>query len=239
MKKLALLLLAFMLTVCFCLAEEEPTPTPEETQPFQPVETPAPNPFNPASNDGMTLRLNGEDFSLEYDPSPEFTNAENGYLQVSFYGERGADVYELYLIFPLTVEAGDDISTERQRSVGDDESGIMLFITRNGQEINAMATQYADGAFPPASTYSIQFAQITQTGNETFFSGTVQATLINVDETFGLIDGSQEIDGTFQFTWNSAQPKPNATTEPFKSHDSNEPQPAPSHLVMPADAQKI
>ncbi|MGN0803588.1 MAG: hypothetical protein ACI4MF_13435 [Candidatus Faecivicinus sp.] len=232
--------------------DSEKSPDASASPKFQ---TPAPE--SEAAQAGGTLRaiLNGEPLTLDFDPDPQFSMCEDGYVQASFYAYGAAGkLYELYLVFPQTVAAGDIITAEGRAAAGDDQSGLMMFVSDNSSDVCSLASQYADGVYPEGSGYEATFSQVSASGTMYTFTGSLKATLVVIDEHYNSLAESHTLTASFTFTMDlsgaSAEPgspDPEATpknSEPPKGNDaptlpySAIPTP-PAKLVTPADAKKI
>ena len=262
MKKLLSALLCAMLIGCCAAAETPvfPTPTPEVSS--SPEATPAPE--NPSDAGGIDFTLNGQALHMPFDPDPEYSICKDGYVQASFYVEEADGLlYELYLTFPRTVQAGDTIDPESCIKSGDIASGIMLFVSDTaGNDTCSAATQYLTGSYPEGSSYSIRFDNVSSEGSVYTFAGSVSGKLVEVDERFYATSNINECSADFSFTMdlNASAPAedrstPGATEEPSaevprlpESTPESEatPQPEkqrpptpPAQLTTPADAKKI
>jgi len=82
----------------------------------------------------MQLTIGSEQFTLEYDPSTEYSIYDGAYVQPSFFlyhpnADGSETLYEVYLSFPDDVMAGAVISPETCTQPGAEKSSILLFIT--------------------------------------------------------------------------------------------------------------
>lgn len=241
-----------------------PSPAPDSEEASDGSVSPkfqTPVPESEAAKAGGTLRatFNGEPLTLDFDPDPQFSTCEDGYVQASFYAYGTAGkLYELYLVFPQTVAAGDIITAESRAAAGDDQSGLMMFVSDNSSDVCSLASQYADGVYPEGSGYEVTFSQVSVSGTMYTFTGSLKATLVVIDEHYNSLAESHTLTASFTFTMDlsgaSAEPSaepglpaPEATPkngEPPKGNDaptlpySAIPTP-PAKLVTPADAKKI
>lgn len=272
MKKLLSALLCAMLIGSCAIAEAPafPTPTPEVSA--EPEATPAPEAApesQPAAGGSMDFTINGKTIKLDFDPDPEYSICKDGYVQASFYVEdTDGLLYELYVTFPQTVQSGDAVTPENCMLSGDIGSGLMLFVSDDaGMDVCSAATQYMTGPYPEGSSYAISFTSVTSSGTLYTFEGTMNASLVEVDERFYATSTINECSALFSFTMNlgsaSAAPDegrfaPEASKAPSAevpelpelpdSTPGSEATPEPSiqrpptppaQLTTPSDARKI
>lgn len=253
MRKLLVVFLCALLFTLPCVHAEQPpvtfpTPAPESTQ--EPAQAPS---FQlPAAGDGLNLTIDDIEIKLDFDSDPQYSSCSNGYVQASFFAYDESDVlYELFMVFPDTVTSGSSVTSESCIKAGDEESGLMLFVG----DACSMATQFKDSAFPSGCSYEIRFSEIRKNGADWTFTGTVEGSLIVIDENYNPLSETDEISGEFRFTMSMdgsapapsatpdssaapdapAVPMPDATPEPYAAVV---PTPA-AHLVTPANAKKI
>lgn len=193
----------------------------------------------PAGQDAGSITLNILDKTvvLNYDPEPEYSNSLNGSIQASFYTEEtDGTMYELYLLFPETVKAGDEVNTQSSIQAGLNDAGVMIFITSDAMELNAAAFQYPTGAYPAGSQYSIKFDTVTPAGASCTYAGSMTATLMVIDAAYNPLYPINNVSGNFSFTFdtgNAYAPRvpeqPSATPVP----ESSEATPAPFAPAQP------
>lgn len=173
-------------------------PFPAESEaPGEPSETP--EPLSPGG--WMTAELYGQTLPMLFDADPAYSYAEAGWIQATFYLEAGA-LYEIELIFPADVGAGDCVSTESALLAGDDFSGVTLYTTTDNGSTYAWASQYWDMEFPYGSYYSILFDSVEAAGSLARFSGTLSALLMpEIALTSG---GGIELTARFSFSIDSS-----------------------------------
>lgn len=228
MKKL-LAVLVCLLTILAPGAQTESFPTPAP----DPGATQTPR--DGAASGSMELNLDGENMRLLFDASPLYSMRQDGYVQASFYGQSGDRFYELYVIFPDGVQPGETFSSQSAAAGGDDESGILLYATGSDGMVISIATQSAEGAYPAGSSYLLTFSDVRQEGGALAVSGTLEASLTDVDAGFNPLSGVRALSASFSFTLSSGASGeiPEAPSAPSAAPT------APATLITPADAQKI
>ena len=222
------------------------------------------------SNGAFMLTVQGETVVLDYDPDPEYSNIVNGSIQASFYSEtEDGTMYELYMLFPDTVKSGDVVTTQSSIQAGQNDPGVMIFITDDTREIYAAAFQFSSGAYPTGSSYEIRFDSVTPAGDVCAYKGSLTSTLVVLDKMYTPLE-PLEISGSFDFSFDmnstyapqmpapsDAAPAPEATPAPFApvqpeaTPAPDNPMPTPfipdfpsvpkntPSLITPADAKKI
>lgn len=226
-----------------------PTPAPDASEsPAPGFQMPAPDASPSQAGGSLRASLNGEPLTLDFDADPLYSTYEGGYVQASFYAYGEADLlYELYVVFPSTVSSGDVIASETAARSGDDQSGLMLFVSDSNSEACSVATQHIGGAFPEGSAYELRFDRVTADGSLYSFTGSLKATLVRVDEQYHSLSETDTLTASFTFTMNlgdaSATPAPDGENPPEEGAMpalpfGGVPTP-PASLVAPADARKI
>ncbi len=252
MKRKLTALLCVMLLGCSAMAEASaptPTPAPDISEAIQ-------------SSGSMSVTLNGETMTMEFDPNPLYSICRDGYVQASFFAYGANDLlYELYLTFPQDVQSGQTISPESSLMQVDILSGLYLYTSTSSSEICSAATQYLTGAYPEGSSYSISFSSVSSEGTVSFFEGTIDAKLIQMDQNYNPTSTIDEFSASFSFSMDlgtaDAQPEPRqpeASEEPAAPEDAPQdefpyplpeefknpyPPTPPSQLITPSNAQKI
>ena len=250
-KMLAAMLCVLILIAPASLAETFPafpTPTPdmpdfqipdfsapESTEEPLPFQIPAPD--SSAAAGSMRFNDGSNTVVLDFDPDPAFSIHENGYIQASFYGYSADDsLYELYMIYPDTVTAGDVVSSESSAAQGDPNPCIMLYITDRTDETYAVAAQDELGVYPEESHYSIQFSEVTVAGSFCTFAGTLEATLVALDDNYNSLYSMEGIAADFRFTMELGDSSGGFSPTPSQPEADL---PRLPGLVTPPDAQKI
>ena len=234
-------ILAALLCELLCLT---PVVQAESTNPFSLFPTPSPEPDNapptfempaPTAPKGGSMRLSvlGQTLTLDFDDDPMYSMLDGGYIQASFYGYDASDVlYELYLLFPDDVSSGSVVTPESSTARGLLDDGIILYVTSDASELYAIAAQDEYGVYPEETAYAITFDEVTRNGSACTFSGSVEATLMALDDNYNALYPVDDLTATFQFTMElESAPVPD-----FGGHDSA---PRLPGLVTPPDAQKI
>ena len=272
MKRILCAALVLLLLALTAAAEDQPfslfpnapdavqTPEPDlpGEVPQDPLPTPVPLPPAEAYSEGsgqLIATIDGVNVTLDFYADPDYSYREGGYLTTCFSGEAAGRQYELYFVFPETILSGETVSDASCVVNGDEESGIMLFISTNDDERYAIASQYSDGAFPEGSSYTLDFTQADKGGEAWAFAGQMRATLIEVDATFMSV-GTISIEGNFQLSAafeeisdDGAQDEPgdygdygyDDPYQPFPydfDYDAMPPTPPP-YLTVPDYARKI
>lgn len=266
MKKLLSALLCVILIGCCAFAEAPvfPTPSPEVSAETTPAPSAAPE-SKLAAGGNMDFTVNGKTLQLDFDPDPEYSICRDGYVQASFYVEdTDGLLYELYVTFPKSVQSGDAVTPDSCMKNGDIGSGLMLFVSDDaGMDVCSAATQYLTGPYPAGSSYGISFTSVIADGSLCTFEGTMNGSLVEVDERFYATSTVNECSGIFSFTMDlgsaelpkkdraapdsdatptpvvpelpESTPESEATPEPKKQR----PPTPPAQLTTPSDARKI
>lgn len=255
-KMLSALLCALLIGLC-AFAESSALPTP----------SPSAAPQEQSDAGSMDLTLNGETLRLDFAPDPKYSICKDGYIQASFYAETADGLlYELYLTFPQAVKSGEEVTPDSCISNGDIGSGLMLFVSDDaGMDICSAATQALTGAYPEGSSYAIRFTHAVANDSVYTFEGSLEASLVEVDEYFYATSTINTCSATFRFAMDtsaaqsdedsvapesSETPAPSqpGTSEVPDSTPGSEPTPAPKkdslptpppHLNKPSNARKI
>lgn len=181
----------------------------------------------------FTLTVQGETVSLNYDPDPEYSNIINGSIQASFYSEtEDGTMYELYMLFPDTVKSGDVVTTQSSIDAGQNDPGVMIFITDDSQEIYAAAFQFSTGAYPAGSSYEIRFDSVTPSGGTCAYKGSLTSTLMVMDRMY-TPQYPLEIFGSFDFSFDMSSEYDPRMPEPSASAPAPEATPAPFSPALP------
>lgn len=206
---------------------------------------------SPDGEGSMTITLLDRTLTLDYDPDPDFSNLMGGVIQASFYSEsEDGGLYEAYVLFPETVKSGDVITTQSSIDAGLTDPGVMVFITDDTLDLYAAACQFSTGPYPSGSRYSIRFDSVVPEGNSCAYSGSLEATLIALDENYKELYAVENVTATFSFTFDfgneleprepsapSTTPTPETPDLPPATQAPNVPN-LPS-LIAPPDAKKI
>lgn len=211
MKKLIALLIAALMALLPALAEAtdaEPAPTEAPAPvPNAPTNEDSPNPFGnipertPANGQGIEIEVGGEKVMLDFDPSEQYSSIDGGLVQASFYSYSadGAKLYELYVIFPDSAQAGSVIVPDAAHP----ESSVVLIVS----DLNTQEEQYYfssimnDTVYPEGSDFAIAVDDVQVDGGASTYTGRLTATLIALDMATGEANDALQIDDTpFEFT---------------------------------------
>ena len=207
-----------------------PAPGNSGDSPLPSFETPAPT---VPKNGSMRLSVLGETLTLDFDDDPMYSMLDGGYVQASFYAYDASDtLYEIYLLFPDDVTSGSVVTPAVSAAAGMMDAGVILYVTSDSSELYAIASQDESGVYPKETSYAITFDEVTRIGSACTFSGSVEATLMALDEYYNPLYPVENLTAAFQFTMNFES----APTPDFGSHDSA---PRLPSLITPPDAQKI
>lgn len=215
MKKLIALMIAALLALLPALAEEIdpealPTEAPvEETapEPDAPTNEDTPNPFGnipertPAAGQGIEIEVGGEKVMLDFDPSEQYSSIGNGLVQASFYSYSadGAKLYELYVIFPDSAQAGSVIAPD----AANPESSVVLIVSDSNtqEELYYFSSFMNDSVYPEGSDFAIAIDDVQIEDGAATYAGSLTATLIALDMATGATSDTLQIDSTpFAFT---------------------------------------
>ena len=212
MKKLLAILLCAALALLPALAEAPATeppvadsPAPDET-PQAPDDAPA---HDISSGETITLQLPEGPVTLDFDSSTQYSTIEGGLVQASFYSYSadGATLYELYIVFPDTVQPGMVITPE-YAALTNEESSVVLIIsdTRTQAEQYFFASLMDGGIYPEGSNYTIAINDLYESDGATTFDGSLSATLVALDMASGEVAATLSFPETpFHFTIGGAQ----------------------------------
>ena len=238
-------ILAALLCALLCLV---PAVQAEFTNPFSLFPTPSPEPGEsgddalpsfetpvPSVPKGGSMRLSvlGQTLTLDFDDDPMYSMLDGGYIQASFYAYDASDtLYEIYLLFPDDVASGSVVTPSVSAAAGMLDSGVILYVTSDSSELYAIASQDELGVYPDETSYTITLDEVTRIGSACTFSGSVEATLMALDDFYNSLYPVENLTASFQFTMElSSAPEPD-----FGSYDSTPHLPG---LITPPDAQKI
>lgn len=225
MKRKLTALLCAMLIGCGALAES-PAPTP----------TPEPKIADSVQAGGsMSVTLNGEAITLQFDPDPLYSICRDGYVQASFYAYAESDLlYELYLTFPQDVRSGETVTPESNLLQADIFSGLYLYVSTSSSETCSAATQYLTGAYPEGSSYAISFNEVSASESVVSFAGMVEAKLVQLDQNYNPTSALDDFSAAFSFSMDldseSIQKEPR---QPEASAEPSSPKGAPEEEEAP------
>ncbi len=159
-----------------------------------------------SSGETIEIVIDGERLTLEFDASPLYSSVEGGVVQASYYKYSDGDtrLYEMYLIFPETAQAGMVITPEYS-ALTNEESSVVLIAsdTASQKETYYFSSLMSGRVYPEESDYAICLDAITENDGATTYSGRLSATLIALDMASGAVEATLVIEETpFSFTLN-------------------------------------
>lgn len=191
----------------------------------------------------LEATINGEQLVLNYDPSPAFSNVSNGMAQVAFYtyGDATGNLYELIMVFPVSVSTGDTITPQYAMEHAQ-EISVMLLISGTDADRYYIASQLNGDAFPSTSSYSFYFDKVIPGETSTQYEGSLSAKMVSYNISSGEIGDSVEIEGAnFSLTLSNVSSDKHSDNEggnddvnPFLGAPSTAPTSTP-----PADYRKV
>ena len=196
------------------------------------------------TEESIRLQVDGRDLTLGFDPTEGYSSVQDGSVQASFYAyvDNEQNLYELYMIFPESVQTGDRLSWDD--SLGGVSCTVGMFITVDRQERFYYAGKLEKGS-SSGSSYAISFDSVTDTGDGVRYTGRLTATLLGMDTASGSTVGSIQIDdAAFSFTMPNANrrdagggsfgptPTPNADATPAAT-------PAPTPEATPMQTWRV
>ncbi len=191
----ALCLIIAVLPLC---ALAEPTPEPPFNDPFESRDGAA----EADAADGIRLTIDSTEVWLGFDSAPEYSSVLDGIVQASFYAyEDDSDLlYELYLLFPDSVEPGASISPNDAGQAGKDSS-VVLIISDSKSEKYYSAGMLNGASYPIGSDFTIDIDTI-ENGR---YTGQLTAALVALDLISGEVVDTLKIESApFGFTLGSA-----------------------------------
>ena len=193
-------------------------------------------PVGLAASDTLELDLNGKSLTLKFDPSEQFSNITGGNVQASFFAylEGSNDLYELYMIFPLDVQAGVTIDPAYARQNAPETSVVMIVTV--GENVDYYFAGQTDTT--DTTDYAITFENVEDSGSERTYTGTLSAAMVGMDgNTEDEIDSIRFEGARFSFTMPMRSDRlpddtpPPTEDDPFDDYDpfdDLDPTPAPS-----------
>jgi len=226
MKMICLILIALALTFS-ALAE-----MPVEKDRIAPTET-APDSLDSRSEMTVTnsirLDIGGEMVELGFDDTPQYSSIDGGVVQASYYNYSpdGNTLYELYLVFPQSARAGDEITTEYAVLSGE-ECSVVLIISdvQTQQENYYFASVLGSSAYPENSDFLIRIDHVDSYQGTVSYSGSLSARLVALDMSTGEVSATLDIpETTFNFSINGSE------------NEQRHTEPLPT--AMPSDMRKV
>ena len=192
-------LLALLLALCLMtagLAEENPFDAPDPGQ-----EAAAPS----AQSGSITIDIGGAPVSLAFDPSRQYSSVIGGSVRASFYAysDNSDYLYELFMYFPETVQAGSVID-QQDALRNDPECSVALVISTDEEERYYFAGEIDGSVYPRGSSFTIRFDTVENVSGGIAYSGRLSASLGQLE-----FDGTESLatftiqDAAFSFTFPS------------------------------------
>ena len=177
-KLLALLMCLLLCTSIAAFAEDDPFGDDAPEFDFRDVMPTA------ASGESIEIEINGRNTSLSFDSSEKFSVISGGTVQASFYAysDNSELLYELYMIFPETVETGSTVTPEYAIQ-HDPDCSVVMIISSNDVEQYYFAGQVDGAIYPSNSAYSITFDSVSLSNGQRTYTGRLSASLIDMDDT--------------------------------------------------------
>ena len=149
MKKLLAMLFCAVFAIQPACALSESTSEPPISNPFEDRLEDVPPQPQTAADEAIALEIDGESILLAFDSSPEYSSMAGGLVQASFYAYGSDDdtMYELYIIFPETVQAGM-IITPDYASLTNEESSVVVIISIQREVQYYFSSQMDGGVYP-------------------------------------------------------------------------------------------
>lgn len=154
------------------------------------------------AQEGIELNLDGRSIRLGFDSSREYSAIDNGKVQASFYAyaDNGDNLYELFMIFPEDVKAGDVVTPE-SAAKSEPDCSVVMIITSSQDEYYYFAGQLDGVAYPDASSYAMTFDAVSDASDARSYSGRLTANLSGMEVSSGNSRPSIRIeDAPFSFT---------------------------------------
>ena len=132
-----------------------------------------------AASNSIDVEINGQQLNLLFDPSEQFSNITDGYVQASFYSymDESNDLYELYMIFPRDVQPGTTIDPAYAQQSAPESSVVMIITTQAGGTNYYFAGQ-ADTT--DGTDYVMTFETVTDDEDGRTYSGTLSASMVGM-----------------------------------------------------------
>ena len=197
--KRVIALLACLLIAAAPVAPAESMPGFEFIDPFEdrePEPTPLPQPT--AEGQDIQIEIDGQRVSLGFDDNPDYSSVQDGMVQASFYsyGDDKVTLYELYMIFPESAQAGMIITPDYAALIGA-ECSVALIVSDNSGETYYYSGLLNGAVYPEGSTFSISI----ESADGGSFAGQLSGTLVALDPATGTVaDTLRLTDAPFRFT---------------------------------------
>ena len=238
MRKTLLCMLCLLLSMAMLL----PAVTAEESFPDDPFDHQDGGGVDAldGSRESIEIVINGTNTPLAFDGSTQFSSIMDGTVQASFYAySNNSDyLYELYMIFPDTVQSGSVITPDYALQNHPDCS-VVLILSNKDNEQYFYAGQVDGRVYPTDASYSMRFDTVTSTDSTRTYTGKLSAALAPMDPDSGDPIVSFKIENApFSFTISLEQDTEDGN--PFQEFPDDElPGPLdPGAFVQPTPTQK-
>lgn len=184
--------------------EEDPFADPENDMPSADAGQAA------QGSGSLRANINGEALELKFDASPTYSSIEGHLLQAAFYtyGAASGSLYEMFVSFPDSVQAGDSITPEIAITSALDTSLVLLISTATEDTFYVATQQSGSGPYPETSSYTLHIDTVTRNGDSVTYTGSFTADMVSYSQKSGKIDKTLRIENaTFEFTMGSANSK--------------------------------
>ena len=185
-----------------------------------------------AASNSIDIDVNGRQLTLLFDPSEQFSNVSDGYVQASFYTylDESNDLYELYMLFPRDVQPGTTIDPAYARQSAPEASVVMILTTQ------ADGTRYyfaGQAESTDGTDYAMTFETVTDSAAGRTYSGTLSATMVGMSaENNAEVESLRIQSARFSFTM------PDETDDPTEDAPGNLPDAAdPDDPFAPYDGE--
>ena len=203
----------------------------------------------------MIAVIDGQTITMPYDPTPQYSDYQQGSYGVSFYTyDSEMTVYEVFLVIPDTVTSGSVLSTAAGIQSSTVDCGVIYYRTdANMSETQKMACWSEDNTVPPGSSFEMTFASVTVTSESCEMSGSFEAVLTMTDGsaaetlsgefTFRMVFDSDNCPGGLPGSSSAQVPETSETQLPDASDtpapEQAIPTPAPFSFEAPAPTDTI
>ena len=165
----------------------------------------------------IEIVINGRRTPLAFDGSEEYSTIADGTVQASFYAysDNSTYLYELYMIFPDSVQSGSTITPDFALQ-NDPDCSVVLIISTNEDEQYYFAGQVDGAVYPNDSSYSISFDTVSADGDTRTYTGRLSASLVEMEMHPGAPLASFSIeDAPFSFSMSAAAVPGRDNPDPF------------------------
>ena len=155
----------------------------------------------------IQIEINGQPTVLGFDNSLEYSSVQDGTVQASFYAysEDREYLYELYMIFPESVQTGSTITPEYAAKNAPDCS-VVLIISNKEVEQYYFAGQIDGKAYPDGSAYTMYFDSVSASDSGRTYSGRLSAAPLGLSDDSDTLMKSFRIDeAPFTFSMSIAE----------------------------------